>query len=142
MPEPNSTAAAALSGSAVAIPLSGGIAAALGVPLDLLGWAMFGGLVALANTEPVAQEMPRWKLALHIALRLSIASGVGGLLAPIGAMAAIPLAAKTIGVTLIVNDLLLHVSAVALGGATAFLPEVNRIVKAKLTALGGGAPKP
>ena len=141
MPEPHSTATAALGGSAAAIPVAGGIAAALGVPFDLLGWAMFGGLVAMANSEPVAQDMPRWKLALHIGLRLGIAAGVGGLLALIGALAAIPLASR-IGVALVVDDLLLHASAVVLGGATAFLPEINRIIKARLGAMGGAEPKP
>lgn len=50
MPEPHSTAAATLAGQAAALPLAG-IVATIGVPLDLIGWAMFGGLVAMANSE-------------------------------------------------------------------------------------------
>lgn len=70
MAEPHSTAAAAaLTGTAAAIPVAG-IAAALGVPLDLLGWAMFGGLVAMANTEP--RQPPREGLRLALAVAINV----------------------------------------------------------------------
>lgn len=77
MAEPHSTAATVLAGQAAAFPLAA-FFAAVGVPFDLLGWAMFGGLVAMANTEPRQPPREGVRLALAVALNLAIAAGSSG----------------------------------------------------------------
>ncbi len=135
MAEPHSTAAAVLAGQAAVIPAVG-IVAALGVPLDLLGWAMFGGLVALANTEPRQPPKEGLRLAFSIALRLFIAAGVGGAFAPIGSEAAISLATFA-HITLEQGAVMLRASAITLGFATCFLPEAMRLIRAKMSSMAG-----
>lgn len=130
MAEPHSTAAAALAGQAAAIPIAG-IAAALGVPLDLLGWAMFGGLVAMANSEPRQPPKEGLRLAAHVAVSLAIAAGIGGAFAPIGVDIAIALAGK-VGVTLMPSTVTLRACAIVLGFGTAFIPEGMRLARSKL----------
>lgn len=137
MAELHSTAAAALAGQAAAIPVVG-IAAALGVPLDLLGWAMFGGLVAMANSEPREPRREGLRLALSVALSLAIAAGIGGAFAPIAADLAIAVAGK-LGVVITPGSVLLRASAILLGFGTAFLPEAMRLVRARLARLGGAS---
>ena len=132
MAEPHSTAAAALTGQALAIPAAG-IAAALGVPLDLLGWAMFGGLAALANTEPKQPPKEGLQLAASVALRLAIAAGIGGAFSPIAGDVAVALAAKA-GVTLAPGAGMLRAAAILLGFGTAFIPEAMRLARSKLGA--------
>lgn len=138
MTEPTTPAAAALAGTAAAIPVASTVAAALGVPVDLLAWAAFGGLVALANTEP--REPPRegWRLAGHVALRLAIAAGVGGAFAHLAADLAVALAAKA-GVPLSAGTVLVRAAAILLGFGTAFIPEAMRAIRARLGAAGGPA---
>lgn len=131
MAEPHSTAAAAaLTGAAAAIPAAG-IAAAFGVPYDLLGWAMFGGLVSMANTEPRQPPREGLRLVLAVAINLAIAAGIGGAFAPIVADVLIGLAAKA-GVTLQSGPAMLRAAAILLGFGTAFLPEGMRLAKSKL----------
>lgn len=130
MAEPHSTAAAALTGAAAAIPAAS-IAAALGVPLDLLGWAMFGGLVAMANTEPRQPPREGLRLALAVAINLAIAAGIGGAFAPLAAPMLVGLAAK-VGVTLQPDGVMLRAAAILLGFATAFIPEGMRLARSKL----------
>jgi hypothetical protein len=130
MAEPHSTAAAALAGSAAAIPAAG-IAAALGVPLDLLGWAMFGGLVALANTEPKQPPREGLQMAVSVALRLGIAAGIGGAFAPIAGEVLVALSVK-VGVALTPGAVLLRASSILLGFGTAFIPEAMRLARLKL----------
>ena len=139
MTDPHVAAASAtLSGQAAVIPVAGFLAA-LGVPGDLLAWACFGGLVALANTEPKQPPREGWRLALHVALRLVIAAGVGGVFAPIAAEATIALAAKA-GVALTAGPVLLRGAAVGIGFGTAFLPELMRLVRLRLGAGAGATP--
>lgn len=138
MTEPATPAAAALAGTAAAIPMASTVAAALGVPLDLLAWSAFGGLVALANTEPHQPPRDGWSLALHVALRLAIAAGIGGAFATLTADVAIALAAKA-GITLQSGQVLLRAAAIALGFGTAFTPELMRAIRARIGASGGPA---
>jgi hypothetical protein len=133
--EPHSTAAAALTGTAAAIPVAV-IAAALGVPLDLLGWAMFGGLVAMANTEPRQPPREGLRLALAVAINLAIAAGLGGAFAPVVAPVLVGLATK-IGVILQSDGVMLRTAAILLGFGTAFIPEGMRMIR---TYLGGAQP--
>jgi hypothetical protein len=136
MAEPHSTAAAAaLTGTAAAIPAAG-IAAALGVPLDLLGWAMFGGLVALANTEPKQPPREGVRLAVNVAMRLAIAAGIGGAFAPIAGEILVALSGKA-GVILTPGPVLLRAASILLGFGTAFIPEAMRLARSKL-----GGPQP
>lgn len=130
MAEPHSTAATVLAGQAAAFPLAA-FYAALGVPFDLLGWAMFGGLVAMANNEPRQPPREGLRLALAVAVNLSIAAGIGGAFAPVAADVMIGLAAK-IGVALHPGAVMLRASAILLGFGTAFLPEGMRWAKGKL----------
>lgn len=131
MAEPIPTAAsAALAGSAAAFPLAA-VAAALGVPIDLLAWSMFGGLVAMANTEPRQPPLEGLRLAVSVAVRLAVAAGIGGAFAPLAAPVAIALAAKA-GVVLLPGAVLLRGAAVALGFGTAFLPETMRMLRRRL----------
>lgn len=136
MTEPATPAAAVLAGTAAAIPVASTVAAALGVPIELLAWSAFGGLVALANSEP--REPPRtgWVLALHVAVGLAIAAGVGGAFAQLAADIAVGLAAKA-GITLAAGAVLIRAAAIALGFGTAFTPELMRAIRARLGAAGG-----
>lgn len=130
MAEPHSTAATVLSGQAAAFPLAA-FFAAVGVPFDLLGWAMFGGLVAMANVEPRVPPREGLRLVAAIALNLAIAAGIGGAFAPIAADVLIGLAVK-VGVALHPGAVLLRAAAILLGFGTAFIPEGIRVARAKL----------
>ena len=50
-------------------------------------------------------------------------------------MRSVDQAARAVSIT--VGPVLLHVCAIVIGGGTAFLPEVSRIVKARLEAIAG-----
>ena len=128
-----SAAAAALQGQAAANPAASVIGAALGIPLDLLGWACFGGLVALANIEPKQPPREGLRLAGSIALSLIIASGLGGAFAPIAADILVALAAKS-GVTLTAGPVTLRAAAILIGFGTAFIPEGMRMIRGRLGA--------
>ena len=138
MTEPATPAAAALAGTAAAIPMAGSVALALGIPVELLAWSAFGGLVALANTEPHQPPREGWRLAGHVALRLAIAAGVGGAFAHLAADLAVALAAKA-GVPLSAGTVLVRAAAILLGFGTAFIPEAMRAIRARLGAAGGPA---
>lgn len=137
MTEPHSVAGAVLAGQAAAIPAAG-LAAALGVPIDLLGWAMFGGLVALANAEPRQPPREGLRLALHVALRLGIAAGIGGAFAELAGQVAVALAGKA-GIALAPGPVLLRAAAIALGFGTAFTPELMALIRRRLAGAADNA---
>lgn len=129
--------AASLQGQAAAIPLASITASVLGIPLDLLGWAMFGGLVAEAYAEPRQPPLPHPATVARIALHLSIAAGLGGVFAPLGVDIVAALAAKYAGITLAADANLARAMAVAIGFSTAFIPEGVRLLRARLQPTGG-----
>lgn len=130
-------AAATLQGQAAAIPIASIAGTALGIPLDLLGWAMFGGLVAEAYAEPRQPPLPHPATVAKVALHLAIAAGLGGALAPIAADVAAALAAKFGGFEIPRTGALTRACAIGIGMSTAFFPEAIRVVRARLAKTGG-----
>lgn len=130
-------AAATLQGQASAIPLASIAGNALGIPLDLLGWAMFGGLVAEAYAEPRQPPLPHLVTVAKVALHLAIAAGLGGALAPVVGDVGVALAAKLGGIEIARGGALTRAAAIGVGFSTAFLPEVIRQVRARLAKAGG-----
>lgn len=135
MPEPHATTAGAIAAGGGLLTAQM-IAPVIGVPYDLLGWASFGGLMAIASATP-AQE--GWRLVAAWAMGLAIAAGFGGIAAPIAVPAAVGLAAK-VGIALPDGAPAHKFAAMVCGFSTAFLPEAMRYLKGRLGAAGGGQP--
>lgn len=133
MPEPHATSVAASLAAVAAV------ADAAGFPPVLVGWAMFGGLVAMANTQTgISSDPAGWRNAWRWCLKLIIAAGIGVAFAPTLVEVMVALGLK-VGVILTAGVGLQKVSAVLLGFATGFIPEATALARRRLAALEGRA---
>lgn len=131
------TAAATLAGQAAAMPVATTLGAALGVPVDLLAWGMFGALVALAKSEPAQPPKQGIEKAVSVAITLAIGAGFGAVFSALASDIAV-FVAQRFGVDIAGwQPGLLKPFSVVLGFGTVFLPELIRIGKSRLNALGG-----
>lgn len=98
---------------------------ATGIPLELFVWGAIGGLIAIIYDEPRQPPLAGNALLRHVAGRLFGASIFGGISPALVALA--PLATG-------IDTSQLGASALATlaGLGTAFLPNLMRIVRAKL----------
>ncbi len=131
MAEPVQTAGAAIAAStAMTLAIAPPLSAALGVPLDLIVWGAVGGLVALIYSEPKQPPLAGFSLVLHAAGRLFSAAVLGTVLPAV----LLPVAAAHVS-GLETGGHPTHIAAaVAVGLATALIPDALAAVRRKLGA--------
>ncbi len=116
--------AAAAIPAAQTVAASGTVAAAIGtiagLPLDLVGYALFGGLIAEAYGPPRARDGGRLAVVAAMALYIGLAAGLGGAMAETGADVAVALAGK-LGIALNDDAILQRACAIVIGFCTQFL---------------------
>lgn len=131
MPDPVAMPAGATTAACTAGTLTFAqvVACATGIPLELFVWGAIGGLIAIIYDEPRQPPLTGRALMRHVAGRIFSASVLGGISPALVALA--PLAAG-------IDTSKLSAAALATlaGIATAFLPNLMRIVRLKL---GGAA---
>ena len=140
MPDPIAAPSATLAGQAAAIPAAAVVHSFFGVPYELLAWGLFGGLIAVANSE---RSLSGWRLFLDTAIKLTIGAGIGGAMAGIGAEVASQFAG---GLPYIKFKLpgsedvrMLRCMAIFLGACTAVIPDAYRILRALMAQKTKGA---
>lgn len=130
-------APSAAAGQLAAVPAAAVVGGVFGVPMELLAWALFGGLIAIANIE---RKHTGLLLAFDTAFKLTIAAGVGGALASLGADIATQLVAlmsfDKIKMPGSDDVRMVRGMAIFLAAATAIIPEIYRFARERLVKKG------